>query len=350
MFSPEKPSRVLFPDSTLQQLINFKLAREELAAIDFQFKSMLKLLMLGLLTLIPDEVETSGVLADDKHLKTIVGLLRYQISLNDLLDFQHSGRTDIEDVLSVAITKEQLAYKQMLDLLNQTCIPEQIERVQNCIAEITTVETWASTKQSWTIEEAVEYRSLVNAISNVLVTSVVLKFPQHLIVRLGSRSNQPTIETIREKYSWILTNHYVNRLERTIIIMHNLAMAGQIDDDLFGQRIDKVLNVQSVALVAQEYFQDDAEVKNELRHIKTQFLKTAQRLGLSPVAVHGIDVAQGQLMQRSMTLLTHSRESKNPIWKNLMRRRAQTGKWPFRLSDENTAVGLRERLYVAGEI
>lgn len=54
-------------------------------------------------------------------------------------------------------------------------------------------------------------------------------------------------------------------------------------------------------------------------------------------------------MQRSMASLTHSRDSKNPVWKNLMRRWAQAGQWTFQLSDDHTAVGLRERLHIVGE-
>lgn len=350
MFSPEKPSQPIFPESTLQQLSNFKLAREKLGTVDFKFKSMLKLLILGLLTLIPDEVEKSGALADETHLNTVVGLLRYQITLNDLLDFKHSGRTDIDEVLATAMAKEQLAFTRLLDLLNQACAPEQIELVQNCIAEIITIETWAAAKSDWTIEEAIEYRSLVNAVSNVLITTVTLKFPQHLVVRLKANSEHPTTETIREKYSWILQNQYLNRLERTILIMHNLAMAGQVDDDRFGQKIDQALNVHSVALVAQVYFQNDAQVEQELNRLKSQFLNTARQLGLSSIAVNGIDFVQGQLMQKSMAWITRSRTSRIPVWKKLMRRRAQTGKWPFQLADEHTAVGLRERLYVAEKI
>ncbi len=350
MFSPEKPSQSVFPDSTLQQLSNFKTAREKLTTTDFHFKSMLKLLMLGLLTLIPDLVENSGVLIDNKHLKTIAGLLSYQISLNDLLDFQHSGRDDIGEVIATASAKEQLAYQHLLELLNQTCKPEQIKLVQNCIAEIITIETWAAAKRDWSIQDAIEYRNLVNAVSNVLVTTVTLKFPQQIVDKLESDSEHPSIEGIRAKYDWILTNQYDNRLERTILIMHNLAMAGQIDDDRFGVEIDSVLNIHSVALVAKEYFQDDSKVEQELNRLKTQYLSAARQLGLSPIAVTGIDFAQGQLMQRSMAWLTHSRVSHIPVWKRLMQRRAQTGKWPFQLGDNHTSVGLRERLYVAGEI
>lgn len=54
-------------------------------------------------------------------------------------------------------------------------------------------------------------------------------------------------------------------------------------------------------------------------------------------------------MQESLAWLTHSRESRNPIWKNLPQLRVQSGQWPFQLSDDHTAVGLRERLHIVGE-
>lgn len=350
MISPELSDRSEFPDSTLQQLSNFKLAREKLSLVDTQISTLLKLLLLGMLTLIPDVVEESGILEDSKHLETTTSLLRYQVALNDWLDFSLSRRTDIQSALLLAANSENSAYHEATGLLSQTCSPKQIELVQQSLKEITTIEVWAATKQDWTLAEAIEYRNLVNAVSNVLLTTVTLKFPQNLVEKLESDSAQSSMDDIRTKYSWILQNQFENRLEQTVLIMHNLAMAGQIDDDKFGQTVDGALNLHSVALVAQQKIQDPAKIKQVLDQLKNQYLETAQKLGLSSIAVRGIDFAQSQVIQKPMAWMTHSRESNTSIWRNGMLRRAQMGYWPFQKSGQKTSVGLRERLYVAREI
>ena len=78
------------------------------------------------------------------------------------------------------------------------------------------------------------------------------------------------MDDIRTKYSWILQNQFENRLEQTVLIMHNLAMAGQIDDDKFSQTVDKV-HFTPVALVAQQKAQDPAKIKQVLDQLKNQY-------------------------------------------------------------------------------
>ncbi len=333
-----------FPTSELDQIQNFRLAREKIKALEYQPLPMQKLLYLGLLTLMPTEIEQSGALEKDR-MAAVASLVKHQIALNDYLDFTGSGRNDIDQVIAISAQRKDDSWTKMRSSMERVFSPEQISLVLNALEELKFVEEWATAQaKKWTLDQVTTYRNVVNAINNLVVTTTVFGFPDELVAKLQPLEQPLSFESLRKKYAWIIGNHYQSEAQRVIMIMHNLTMAGQIDDDIYGEPIDTKLNIHSYATVAR-----DQNLPFTLLHaMREKHLQLAIDLGLGKVATLGIDNLQRNIVQRPEAWLVRRREGS--LFTKFKQRLAQQNKWPFAISTEGSQAGLREHFYVAGVI
>lgn len=303
-----------FPGN-ITQIQNFLKATGEIKAANLEYKTggIQSGILYGLKTLIPHEVNISGILINPDRRRMVDDLLAFQVRLNDRIDFANVHRQEIAKFTQEAILKETDAKAKLYTSISKIRSPELEVTIGNAIAEVEVVEAYiASRRGNLSFDVIEKYRNIVNAISNCVVTRSILG-PRYLADRLQTlSSDQMNWEGINEKYRWVLTSDPQNNVERTIQIMHNLGMAGQIDDDWYGRHIDQAMGIESFASAAlDEKAHNPVQAKEFLDDIKNSYLVQAKRLGLNPAGEALIDKVQRR-MQKVMNWVTRkARYSEN---------------------------------------
>ena len=106
-----------------------------------------------------------------------------------------------------------------------------------------------------------------------------------------------------------------DNVERAILIMFNLAMAGQIDDDWYGREVDARLGIPSFAMATiGESGKDIRGVRKKLKIMRDRYKQNAKELGMAPIgawlAIGGQEVGQWR-MHKQMRKFRRERE-RNP--------------------------------------
>lgn len=330
-----------FPGN-ITQVQNFLKATGEVKIANLEYKAggIQSGILYGLETLIPNEVKASGILTNPDRRRMVDDLLAFQVRLNDRIDFANAHRQETAEFTKDAINKEAEAKIKLDGSLSKVQSPELETTIGNAAAEVEVVETYiASRKGNLSFDDIEKYRNIVNAISNCAVTRAILG-PNYLTDRLQTLpSDKMNWQGIYEKYRWVLSSDPQNNVERTVQIMHNLGMAGQIDDDWYGRHIDQAMGIESFASAALvEKAHDPKQAKEFLNDIKSAYLAQAKRLGLNPAGAILIDEVQKR-MQKVMNWVTRkARYSENTHLKKYL----------------NTKVvpkmGIREKAFAQGEI
>ena len=276
-----------------------RLTKEE---VGYQPRLMQSLVLRGLYTIIPDNLVASGHLHNPIRMKVIDSLLAYLFRLNDYQDFAGAGRSGLDK--EAEETKQIVEEKKRALDLNIEDIPgeeqrEEIRRIiDNAVAENIFIERYIRLKRhNLSFDDIEKYRSLINAINNCTTTAIILGSEQ-LQERLPSIKEELSWEAIYEKYSWVFGDNYQNNAERAIIIMHNIAMAGQVDDDFYGSHIDKSLNTPSFSSAAMaEHDNDKDKAKEFLNGIKRSCMAKARKVGLGFVETEAIILSLKTLQQ-----------------------------------------------------
>lgn len=251
-------------------------------------------ILLGLMTIIPEEVKSSGILENQQRLAAIGAIVNYSISLNDRLDFEGAKRTDISDLMQEAKNRE-VSTRAKLDAV-LTNLPEAESKqvkdsIDVAVEEIEFTEKWIREKRdnnTISFSDIDRYRNLVNAIINVATTSVIFGrenlSPQKQIVN----NKNITIEDLADKYAWVMGDNPSNNVARAVMIMHNVAMAAQIVDDWSGRVIDELLNIPSYASGALRMTDNDKlAAKVILNRKRNEHKAKARALGLGTIATEG---------------------------------------------------------------
>lgn len=276
-----------------KQIKNFLKARKEVAHARDKPIDLRRKILLGLMTVIPEEIKLSGILENPQRMAVALGILDYQFGLNDRIDFEGAGRTDISVLIEEARNREASAREKLnivLLYLPETESVQIIDGINTAVQEIEFVEKWIREKRDNNtvgFSDVDRYRNLVNAINNVMVTSTVLG-KEKLSHTKRVVNKDTTIDEIEEKYSWVMGDNPLNNEERAVMIMHNMAMAVQIVDDWQGKHIDELLNIPSYASGALKMADGDIKAAKGIIDIKKDEYKAKARvLGLGKVAANG---------------------------------------------------------------
>lgn len=334
----ERPNEV-------RQWVDAKKAIDTVKRIDEEKpKWLLRGSIIGLSTIVPNEVERSGILESPERRRVINVLANYQVRLNDLLDFRGAGRAGLGEIISEAATKEQeqkIELDRAINNISDGKLREKTRQlVSNSIEELVTVEEYARlNRHRMTFEQAEDYRNLVNAINETIDTALILG-TEHFEGRLHTISKEHlSYKSIYEKYKWIFNGEYRNNAERALMIMHNVAMVAQIDDDWYDVNIDKLLNIPSMGIMAIEEKKEDVnKAKKFLKGIRLTYRDKAHEFGIGLVAERTFTEYIRRGKQISKFLLTNARyDSGSPrkaLWSKLV----------------NKYLGKREQLYITGDL
>jgi len=277
-----------------EQLVNFTRARRALSEAPYKPGYLQKGIILGLMTVLPDEVKSSGILNNPQRMAAVDAFGAYQVRANDRLDFEGAGRSDIGNIIDEARQKERLS-RFKLDVVLQA-LPEgdrsQVaEIIDTSLQEVEVVEKWIREKRdSKTLDfTAIDiYRNTVNAIENTSTTAMVLGPSRLSSHTLPIPEQQRDIQSILDKYAWVLGNHPATSAERAVMIMHNLSMAAQVIDDLRGQKIDNLLDIPTYASGAKRLTGGDRKAARAILNAKIVAYKAkARELGLGKLATEG---------------------------------------------------------------
>jgi hypothetical protein len=271
--------------SEFRQIGNFLNAKSKLKNVP-NLRGSQTTILLGLMTIIPEEVKLSGILENPQRLAVIGAIVNYQIALNDRLDFEGAKRTDISDLMQEARNREVSARTKldtMLINLPEAESKQAKDGIDVAVGEIEFTEKWIREKR-----DIDRYRNLVNAALNVATISVLFsreKLP--LQEQIGNNENT-TIEDLADKYAWVMGDNPSNNVERAVMIMHNVVMAAQIVDDWHGRNIDELLNIPSYASGALKMADGDKKTaKAVLNRKRSEYKAKARALGLGTIATEG---------------------------------------------------------------
>jgi len=323
-----------------EQVINFARARRKLSEVPYKPGHMQKGIILGLMTVLPGEIKSSGILNNPQRMAVVDAFVAYQVRANDRLDFEGAGRNDIGNIIDEARQEERLS-RFKLDVILQA-LPDgdrsQVaEVIDTSLQEVEVVERWIRERRdSGTLDfTAIDiYRNTVNAIENVSTTAMVLG-PGRLASHIQPiPEEQRDIQSILDKYAWVLGNHPATPAERAVMIMHNISMAVQIIDDLSGQRIDALLRIPTYASGARALTSGDRKAARAILNGKIAAYKAkARELGLGKLATEGA-LGVMSVAEKVGALLT---------------RKARNSERGRRLAEKHFPY-LRETKYITGQL
>lgn len=307
----------------VQQVKNFVSAGKEINRADHQPGSLQRNILRGLLTIMPGEVKAAQILESPQYMAVIDAIGGYEIGLNDRIDFEGSRRADISDITGQARKREEGAKVKLMQALQR--LPESerthIQRsIEISTQEVEVVERWIREKRdnnSITFEDVDVYRNLVNAVSNVTITSLLLG-PEQIRNRYMRpiEGQQINLQVIKDRYGWVFGESPRNDAERAVMIMHNMGMAAQIIDDWHGVHIDELLNIPSYATEALRASKGDRnQVKVFLAKIQEGYESRARKLGIGIVAAKGAQAAF-VLMQKANEYFTKKAHGYNGVFRD----------------------------------
>jgi len=301
----------------IKQFNNYRIGREEIKKAGIQ-SPMIRSILGGLITIIPDEVHQSRIL-ERPELSSVAGdLISFQIALNDRLDFALSSRKDINSIIEVSREKEDRARERLnlsTRILDDPAKAHWIRSaVDNLVTETEVIEKYVRENSSnLSFADAIKYRRLVNAIASCTVTGVLLG-REHLAERLQTiNKDNLNWDTIYRKYEWVFGNTAKNSVEKAVIVMDRVATAGQIDDDWFGRHIDDLLAIPTPALIAiREANGNEEEAKQKLYQQRKIFIDDARTQGLGMLPVKAVTVGFKE-MQKANRVVTRSARKHYPL-------------------------------------
>lgn len=314
---PERNSIPELP-SERQQVVNFARARRKLSEASYKPHLMQKGILLGLMTVLPVEVKASGILNNPKKMAVVDALVAYQVRVNDRLDFEGSGRNDLAE-----ITKEskqvETDYRQKLEHtlsgLSEQERGKTMEIIDSSLREVEAVELWIREKRDnsdLNFSTVDIYRNIVNAISNVSITAIMLgpeRFSSHLN---PIPADQLNIQAVLDKYAWVFGNHPATSAEQAVMIMHNVAMVSQIIDDMYGDDIDKLLNIPTYFSAALAMTGGDRNTaKRFLNQEADRYKEKAHELGLGKLAIKAPMVFMSAMERMNMSITRRARSNKS---------------------------------------
>jgi len=279
----------------------------------------------ALYTIIPNETRASGILENPQRMSYVDTIIKYQIGLNDRIDFAGSGRNDINDLVEKAEQREGAKKADVLETIGNLPEDEQDRgraSFETSVREVECMENWIRERRDTghvSFAEVDLYRNIVNAINNVFVTSIIFG-PDSLHTRTQPLSGTLDAQSVADKYSWVLGDNPQNTIEKAVMIMHNTAMALQVVDDWRGQNIDELLNIPTYASAALSLAANDKSTAHALLWRKKDEYKTkARNLGLSSSALKGAMIAFG-IGFRVTQAITHSGRKSETLKRRLLQR------------------------------
>lgn len=295
----------------IRQFVNFQRSRGEITNTQAE-STFIRLALQGYLTLIPEEVHQSRILEKPDLLQAAGDMIQFQLAFNDRIDYQYSGRTDIDDLIYDSAKKEQAARNQLDLSLHALENPAEAFRLQgvvnNLARETEFVEQFIRTKPQIKYEDALQYRRLVNAIAMCSVTRMLMREKYQGSKLSETDKTELTWEGVNNKYAWLFNsdNNGLNRLEIAMKIMERLTTVAQLDDDLFGRHIDEKLNVPSTALTAIHDQNGNVEkAEDVLNNYRRNFLSEARTLGVGVLPSKAFSTTFKE-MQRATRIFTRN--------------------------------------------
>lgn len=323
----------------VQQIKNAVSAVNEIRKALYKPKRAQSLIIVGFSSVIPEQVKSSGILNNPQRIEVVDAAEQYMVGLNDRLDYEGSGRDDIAGLIKDIKDKEaskKTALDTALDKLPEGEQKWARENIHTAVEEVEFVEDWIRRKRDTnniTFTDVDIYRNVVNAISNVALSSIIFG-PESLKDRVQPIKGERNIQSIIDKYAWVSGRNPQNEIERGVMIAHNVAMAVQITDDWKGRDIDRILNIPTYALSVLKSVGDVKSVaKAWLYDERDKYIERARELGLGRIGT-----------EAPLTLATLMEVAHNWI--------AQSGRehaW-LRRKFENRDMGRREKDYMTRKI
>lgn len=277
-----------------QQLKNFREARRAVKKSEigsFLFTPVVT----GFSTIIPNEVRESHIFEEKDKAQVAKDFLALQVAMNDRIDFSMSGREDIDPLIDESREKEDIARVTLDRSLTSISDPAQREWmryvIQESVSEVEFVERYARSK-NLSSEGALQYRRLINAISMTAVSAVIFGEGQ-----LGDKLKMVedyggNWDKLVSKYSWVINgDNSNNNVQTAVAVVEKVLTAGQIVDDWYGRKIDKELNIPSIALTTVKEESDEEMARRALWEKRQQFLESARSMGLGQLPTKTFDIA-----------------------------------------------------------
>ncbi len=297
------------------------------------------LIIIGFSSVIPEQVRESGILSNPQRIRAVDVAEQYMIALNDRVDIEGAKKADLEDLVADTKQREQ-RWRSKLDEALTNLPPEERERVRRNvemgIKEVEFVEDWIRNKRDGegvNFQDVDIYRTMVNAISNVALSSLIFG-PGSLENRIRPIKGNMDIQSIIDKYAWVTGRNPQKEIERGVMISHNIAMVVQMMNDWRGRDYDRILNIPSYTLsVLSSVDNNEKMAKVWLDDERDKYMERAADLGIGKLATI-VPVALSDIFIFAHKFLAKS--GRDHAWV-----RDKVAKWP---------MGLREKAYMNRKI
>lgn len=249
------------------------------------------LTLVGMKAAFPERF-SEDVLSDNPNLAFFSAFTRLGIDINDAVDIiPHARAEGKKDVIEGIYRGWKKIIRDTVKeaRLSPTEGDEKINLVRNYQREVLTIEKEAR-EESWDkndLQEIIRYREMVNAVSlvhNVAALSGIQTFSSRL-EEIDKR--ELSLETLFEKYRWIIQGKPENEAERRLCALFNLTMGVQVIDDWFDISDDKKLGLKTIALQLLDEKEGSVKTAFRLWQYADSYFKRSEEFGVSKNARHG---------------------------------------------------------------
>jgi len=203
--------------------------------------------------------------------------------INDYLDMQTF--LDTSDGSATKLHLEELWKKTLEGIGFQTELPqEDRDTIKSYMAGVTLLDDLERSNPNKSLSAVIKAKELENAISLVHCAALVVG-KKEIGINCLNLFEDVGLETLREKYDWIIKGKPENEVQRRLCAIFNVVILTQTVDDQFDTRIDDKLQARNIySSLLKENFGNKQVCDRLLKAIQNKYFVAANKFGISGLA------------------------------------------------------------------
>lgn len=236
---------------------------------------------------------TNKKLANDPNIDFFKHLMHLGVQMNDAIDLNPVHRSEGKQKVVESIF---IDWKASIRSVNATAerISERGIIIRDYQRETLTLEKYARemSENEWSLEKALKYRELINAIVTVYQGAALLG-TNSLVGRLVTIEKENlSWQTLEQKYAWMINGQPRNEDERKLCGLFYMVMGAQVIDDWYDLKTDQRLGLHSIATeLMRSVNQDRTRGWEETQLITKSYYQKAVESGYTISVTKGVNLA-----------------------------------------------------------
>lgn len=261
--------------------------------------------LLGLKFAFPGELKNNKLL-NSPDLLFFDGLTLAGLNMNDILDMEtlvdsklglksdtssgkNSGKSS--NLVHKLLDNWNIQMGRIYSGITENGKRERATIVTNYQREILFVERYARQKQSWSLSEVLEYREIMNAITQTSLSAALLGSKRLESRLIPIRQQEMSLSAVRRKYAWLVDLKPENETERKLCALFEIVMGMQVIDDWLDRDDDRQLMLTTIGTqTVEECNGDQKQARKKIDSLSKIYFQRAEDLGYTKAVVKTMEL------------------------------------------------------------